>query len=143
MTWIKSLGWVASCALVSVGFGWWLGQNAQDWMAPEVSRPKSLDPEALHLFLTQLPWQAHVARLGGHALGLAVATVLLTVNAPRARRDCLAFGALMGLGVAFDMWRVAHPAPWTAVALATTAATLWLSFCVGLRIKKTSNATSI
>ncbi len=43
MTWIKSLGW-------------WLGQSAQDWMAPEVSRPTSLDPEALHLFLTQLPW---------------------------------------------------------------------------------------
>ena len=101
-------------------------------MAPEVSRPTSLDPEALHVFLTQLPWQAHAARLAGHALGLAVATVLLTVNTPRARRDGLAFGALMGLGVAFDMWRVPHPAPWTVLALATTAATLGLSFWCGI-----------
>ena len=83
MTWLKSAGWVASCALISVGLGWWLGQGAQDWMAPEVSRPTSLDPEALHVFLTQLPWQAHAARLAGHALGLAVATVLLTVNTPQ------------------------------------------------------------
>ena len=75
MTWLKSLRWVASCALVSIGLGWWLGQGAQDWMAPKVSRPTSLDPEALHLFLTLLPWQAHVARLGVYALSLAVATV--------------------------------------------------------------------
>ncbi len=143
MTWLKSAGWVASCALISVGLGWWLGQAAQDWMAPEVSRPSSLDPEALHEFLTQLPWQAHAARLAGHALGLAVAAVLLKVNTPRARRDFSAFGALMGLGVAFDMWRVSHPAPWTVLALVTTVATLWLSFRVGLRIRKTPDATSI
>ena len=142
MTWIKSLGWVASCALVSVGFGWWLGQNAQDWMAPEVSRPKSLDPEALHLFLTQLPWQAHVARLGGHALGLAVATVLLTVNAPRARRDGLAFGALMGLGVAFDMWRV-PTRPRGRSWRWPPPRRRWGSALVGLRIRKTPDATSI
>ena len=142
MTWLKSAGWVALCALISVGLGWWLGQGAQDWMAPEVPRPTTLDPEALHVFLNQLPWQAHAARLAGHALGLAVATVLLTVNTPRAKRDGLAFGALMGLGVAFDMWRVPHPAPWTALALATTAATLGLSFRVGLRIRKTPDATS-
>ena len=143
MTWFRSAGWVALCALISVGLGWWLGQGAQDWMAPEVSRPASLDPEALHAFLTQLPWQAHVARLSGHALGLAIATVLLTINAPRAKRDGLAFGALMELGVVFDMWRVPHPAPWTVLALATTAATLGLSFWVGLRIRKAPDATSI
>ena len=77
MTWLKSVGWVALCALISIGLGWWLGQGAQDWMAPEVSRPTTLGPEALHVFLTQLPWQAHAARLSGHALGLAVATVPL------------------------------------------------------------------
>ena len=112
-------------------------------MAPEVSRPTSLDPQALHVFLTQLPWQAHAARLAGHALGLAVSTVFLTVNAPYARRDCFVFGALMGLGVAFDMLRVSHPAPWTVLALVTTVATLWLSFRVGLRIRKTPDETSI
>ena len=100
-------------------------------MVPKVSRPTSLDPEALDLFLTQLPWQAHAARMAGHALGLALGSVLLAVSAPQARRDGLAFGMLMGLGVAFDMWRVPHPAPWTAVALATTSATLWVSFRVG------------
>ena len=143
MTWLKSLGWVASCALVSIGLGWWLGQGAQDCMAPEVPRPSSLDPENLHQFLTQLPWQAHAARMTGHALGLAVGSILLAVGAPQARRDGLAFGALMGLGVAFDMWRVPHPAPWTAVALATTAATLWLSFRAGWRVRKKPDATSI
>ena len=112
-------------------------------MAPEVLRPTSLDPKALHVFLTQLPWQAHAARLAGHALGLAVSTVFLTVNAPYARRDSFAFGALMGLGVAFDMWRVPHPALWTALAFATTAATMGLSFRMGLRIRKTPDETSI
>ena len=131
MTWLKSVGCVASCALFSVGLGWWLGQGAQDWLAPEVSRPTSLDPEALNLFLTQLPLQAHVARIVGHTSGLALGAVLLAVNAPQFRRDSLAFGALMGLGVVFDMWRVPHPAPWTTVALSTTMATLWLGFREG------------
>ena len=143
MTWLKSVGWVASCALISVGLGWWLGQGAQDWMAPEVSSPTSMDSEALNLFLTQLPWQAHVARIVGHALGLALGGVLLAVNAPQSRRDSLAFGALMGLGVVFDMWRVPHPAPWTAVGLSTTMATLWLGFRAGCRFRKKPDVTSI
>ena len=145
MTWLKSLGWVASCTMVSVGLGWWLGQGAQDWMAPEIPRPTSLDPEALNLFLTQLPWEAHAARVAGHALGLALGSVLLAVNAPQSRRDCLAFGALMILGAVFDMCRVPHPAPWTAVALSTTVATLVLGCQAGWRVRKKpdADATSI
>ena len=46
MTWFKSAGWVALCALISVGLGWWLGQGAQDWMAPEVSQPHLPGPRS-------------------------------------------------------------------------------------------------
>jgi hypothetical protein len=141
MIWLKSAAWVALCALVAVGLGWWLGQGGQDCWAPDVPRPTSLDPEALELFLNQLPWQAHTARIAGHALGLALGTVILVLNTSHTRRDCLAFGALMWVGVAFDMWRVPHPAPWPTVALATAAAAFWVGIRFGRRIRKKPDAT--